>query len=58
MFENREEFGIFESDVRGIALIYFDMGSLLLIGGWILLLTLVAVLELCRGKSRGALRAI
>nr|YP_009744373.1 NADH dehydrogenase subunit 6 [Cynoglossus roulei]QIE13327.1 NADH dehydrogenase subunit 6 [Cynoglossus roulei]QNO35774.1 NADH dehydrogenase subunit 6 [Cynoglossus roulei] len=58
LFENREEFGIFESDVRGMALMYFDVGSLLLIGGWMLLLTLIAVLELCRGNSRGALRAV
>lgn len=58
LFENWEEFGIFESDVRGMALMYSDVGSLLLIGGWMLLLTLIAVLELCRGNSRGALRAV
>ncbi|YP_008815282.1 NADH dehydrogenase subunit 6 (mitochondrion) [Pyrgilauda ruficollis] len=46
------------SDFSGAALLYSDGVGLLLIGGWGLLLTLFVVLELVRGLSRGAIRAV
>nr|YP_010157452.1 NADH dehydrogenase subunit 6 [Mycerobas carnipes]QRG01600.1 NADH dehydrogenase subunit 6 [Mycerobas carnipes] len=46
------------SDFSGVALLYSDGVGLLLIGGWGLLLTLFVVLELVRGLSRGAIRAV
>nr|QPP19889.1 NADH dehydrogenase subunit 6 [Cynoglossus monopus] len=58
LLENLEDFGVCEGDARGVALIYCDVGSLLLISGWMLLLTLFVVLELTRGHSYGPLRAI
>lgn len=33
-------------------------GGILVMGAWVLLLTLFVVLELTRGLSRGALRAV
>nr|AJD83559.1 NADH dehydrogenase subunit 6 [Cynoglossus trigrammus] len=58
LLENFEDFGIFESDARGMAVMYSEMGPLLMVSGCMLLLTLFAVLELTRGFSRGPLRAI
>ena len=46
------------SDFSGVAALYSDGVGLLLIGGWGLLLTLFVVLELVRGLSRGAIRAV
>nr|YP_009306734.1 NADH dehydrogenase subunit 6 [Eophona migratoria]AOQ30869.1 NADH dehydrogenase subunit 6 [Eophona migratoria] len=46
------------SDFSGVALLYSKGVGLLLIGGWGLLLTLFVVLELVRGLSRGAIRAV
>nr|YP_009231377.1 NADH dehydrogenase subunit 6 [Passer ammodendri]ALV90081.1 NADH dehydrogenase subunit 6 [Passer ammodendri] len=46
------------SDFGGAALLYSDGVGLLLVGGWGLLLTLFVVLELVRGLSRGAIRAV
>nr|YP_009111815.1 NADH dehydrogenase subunit 6 [Montifringilla nivalis]AHN16466.1 NADH dehydrogenase subunit 6 [Montifringilla nivalis] len=46
------------SDFSGAALLYSEGVGLLLIGGWGLLLTLFVVLELVRGLSRGAIRAV
>lgn len=46
------------SDFSGAALLYSDGVGLLLVGGWGLLLTLFVVLELVRGLSRGAIRAV
>lgn len=37
---------------------YSSGGGILLLGAWVLLLTLFVVLELTRGLSRGALRAV
>nr|AIU45744.1 NADH dehydrogenase subunit 6 [Drepane punctata]AJW76259.1 NADH dehydrogenase subunit 6 [Drepane longimana] len=51
-------FSMFRGDVGGVALLYSLGGGMLLIGGWVLLLTLFVVLELTRGLSRGALRAV
>lgn len=52
------EFSMFRGDVGGVALIYSLGGGMLVIGAWVLLLTLFVVLELTRGLSRGALRAV
>nr|YP_009136934.1 NADH dehydrogenase subunit 6 [Strongylura anastomella]AKE32156.1 NADH dehydrogenase subunit 6 [Strongylura anastomella] len=52
------ELSMFRGDVGGVALIYSSGGSLLVLGAWVLLLTLFVVLELTRGLSRGALRAV
>nr|YP_010888040.1 NADH dehydrogenase subunit 6 [Phylloscopus reguloides]WJJ67703.1 NADH dehydrogenase subunit 6 [Phylloscopus reguloides] len=46
------------SDFGGVAVLYSWGVGLLLIGGWGLLLTLFVVLELVRGLSRGAIRAV
>nr|ARU77553.1 NADH dehydrogenase subunit 6 [Crenichthys baileyi moapae] len=45
-------------DVGGVAMMYSSGGFLLILGGWVLLLTLFVVLELTRGMARGALRAV
>ena len=52
------EFSVFRGDIGGVALIYSSGGWLLIISAWVLLLTLFVVLELTRGISRGALRAV
>nr|WMC20747.1 NADH dehydrogenase subunit 6 [Prunella collaris] len=46
------------SDFSGVAVLYSEGVGLLLVGGWGLLLTLFVVLELVRGMSRGAIRAV
>nr|YP_009414900.1 NADH dehydrogenase subunit 6 [Napothera epilepidota]AST23691.1 NADH dehydrogenase subunit 6 [Napothera epilepidota] len=45
-------------DFSGVAVLYSSGVGLFLIGGWGLLLTLFVVLELVRGLSRGAIRAV
>lgn len=45
-------------DFSGVAMFYSCGAGLFLIGGWGLLLTLFVVLELVRGLSRGAIRAV
>nr|YP_007026984.1 NADH dehydrogenase subunit 6 [Petroica boodang]AFX81782.1 NADH dehydrogenase subunit 6 [Petroica boodang] len=45
-------------DFSGVAMFYSWGVGLLLTGGWGLLLTLFVVLELVRGLSRGAIRAV
>nr|QFK69654.1 NADH dehydrogenase subunit 6 [Ficedula albicilla] len=45
-------------DFSGVSVLYSWGAGLLLIGGWGLLLTLFVVLELVRGLSRGAIRAV
>ncbi|YP_004285825.1 NADH dehydrogenase subunit 6 (mitochondrion) [Channa argus] len=52
------EFSVVRGDVGGVAVMYSSGGGLLVIGAWVLLLTLFVVLELTRGLSRGALRAV
>nr|QWE36875.1 NADH dehydrogenase subunit 6 [Labidesthes sicculus]QWE37252.1 NADH dehydrogenase subunit 6 [Labidesthes sicculus] len=52
------EMSVFRGDVGGVALIYSSGGGVLILGVWVLLLTLFVVLELTRGLSRGALRAV
>nr|YP_009040185.1 NADH dehydrogenase subunit 6 [Pericrocotus ethologus]AGI78567.1 NADH dehydrogenase subunit 6 [Pericrocotus ethologus] len=46
------------SDFSGVAMFYSCGAGLFLIAGWGLLLTLFVVLELVRGLSRGAIRAV
>nr|AJD76703.1 NADH dehydrogenase subunit 6 [Pseudocarcharias kamoharai]WNH23205.1 NADH dehydrogenase subunit 6 [Pseudocarcharias kamoharai] len=45
-------------DLMGVALLYADGGWMLVLSGWMLLLTLFVVLELTRGLSWGTLRVI
>nr|ACJ43893.1 NADH dehydrogenase subunit 6 [Ichthyosaura alpestris] len=45
-------------ELGGVGGMYFSGGGLLIIAGWGLLLTLFVVLEVTRGASRGALRAV
>nr|YP_009725002.1 NADH dehydrogenase subunit 6 [Phylloscopus borealis]QBS16232.1 NADH dehydrogenase subunit 6 [Phylloscopus borealis]WJJ67677.1 NADH dehydrogenase subunit 6 [Phylloscopus borealis] len=45
-------------DFGGVGVLYSWGAGLFLIGGWGLLLTLFVVLELVRGLSRGAIRAV
>lgn len=52
------EFSVFRGDMAGVALMYSGGGWILVVSAWVLLLTLFVVLELCRGLSRGALRAV
>nr|BBU25642.1 NADH dehydrogenase subunit 6 [Phenacostethus smithi] len=49
---------IFRGDMGGVALMYSSGGWMLVLGAWVLLLTLFVVLELTRGLSRGSLRAV
>nr|YP_002586827.1 NADH dehydrogenase subunit 6 [Barbourisia rufa]BAH15205.1 NADH dehydrogenase subunit 6 [Barbourisia rufa] len=53
-----KEFAVFRGDIGGVALLYSLGGGMLVISAWVLLLTLLVVLELTRGLSRGALRAV
>nr|QGX86701.1 NADH dehydrogenase subunit 6 [Glaucostegus granulatus] len=56
-----EEIGGLEmvrGDFSGVALLYSYGGGMLVLSGWMLLLTLFVVLELTRGMSWGALRAV
>nr|AKS03562.1 NADH dehydrogenase subunit 6 [Centropyge aurantia] len=52
------EFSVSRGDIGGVALMYSSGGGLLVVGAWVLLLTLFVVLELTRGFSRGTLRAV
>nr|YP_010130059.1 NADH dehydrogenase subunit 6 [Heniochus acuminatus]QPZ50532.1 NADH dehydrogenase subunit 6 [Heniochus acuminatus] len=52
------DFSVFRGDVGGVALMYSFGGGMLVISAWVLLLTLLVVLELTRGLSRGTLRAV
>nr|WNH21086.1 NADH dehydrogenase subunit 6 [Symphysanodon typus] len=53
-----EELSVMRGDMEGVALMYSGGGGMLFLGAWVLLLTLFVVLELTRGSSRGALRAV
>nr|YP_009690118.1 NADH dehydrogenase subunit 6 [Caracara plancus]YP_009690131.1 NADH dehydrogenase subunit 6 [Caracara cheriway]QEG56895.1 NADH dehydrogenase subunit 6 [Caracara plancus]QEG56908.1 NADH dehydrogenase subunit 6 [Caracara cheriway] len=52
--------GVFSvrSDFSGVAMFYLYGVGMFLVAGWGLLLTLFVVLELVRGLSRGAIRAV
>nr|YP_008815359.1 NADH dehydrogenase subunit 6 [Pristis clavata]AGW52248.1 NADH dehydrogenase subunit 6 [Pristis clavata] len=45
-------------DFSGVALLYSYGGGMLVLGGWMLFLTLFVVLELTRGMSWGVLRVV
>nr|WMI35246.1 NADH dehydrogenase subunit 6 [Sphoeroides pachygaster]WMI35272.1 NADH dehydrogenase subunit 6 [Sphoeroides pachygaster] len=49
---------MFRGDVDGVAFMYFHGGGALMAGAWVLMLTLLVVLELTRGLCWGALRAV
>nr|BDI08610.1 NADH dehydrogenase subunit 6 [Parabotia curtus] len=53
-----KEFSMLRGDTSGVAMMYLSGGGMLVICAWVLLLTLFVVLELTRGLSRGALRAV
>nr|YP_004733556.1 NADH dehydrogenase subunit 6 [Hemiodopsis gracilis]BAK42119.1 NADH dehydrogenase subunit 6 [Hemiodopsis gracilis]BBU25538.1 NADH dehydrogenase subunit 6 [Hemiodopsis gracilis] len=55
---DNKEFFVVRGDTSGVALLYSFGGGMLIVSGWVLLLTLFVVLELTRGLSRGALRAV
>nr|YP_009228998.1 NADH dehydrogenase subunit 6 [Priacanthus macracanthus]ALS20283.1 NADH dehydrogenase subunit 6 [Priacanthus macracanthus]BBU25915.1 NADH dehydrogenase subunit 6 [Priacanthus macracanthus] len=56
--EELGEFYVHRGDTGGVALMYSSGGGMLMVSAWVLLLTLFVVLELTRGLSRGALRAV
>nr|YP_002907528.1 NADH dehydrogenase subunit 6 [Gnathonemus petersii]BAH58998.1 NADH dehydrogenase subunit 6 [Gnathonemus petersii]BAJ54309.1 NADH dehydrogenase subunit 6 [Gnathonemus petersii] len=56
--EELKELSVVRGDFSGVALMYSSGGWMLMICGWVLLLTLFVVLELTRGLSRGTLRAV
>nr|YP_009685606.1 NADH dehydrogenase subunit 6 [Fundulopanchax amieti]QDT76572.1 NADH dehydrogenase subunit 6 [Fundulopanchax amieti] len=58
LWDNLCDLNTFQGDMAGVALMYFNGGWLLLIGAWVLLLTLFIVLELTRGTNRGVLRLV
>nr|WNH19356.1 NADH dehydrogenase subunit 6 [Neoepinnula americana] len=56
--DDMQEFSVFRGDMAGVALMYSLGGGMLVISGWVLLLTLFVVLELTRGMGRGTIRAV
>ncbi|YP_009037623.1 NADH dehydrogenase subunit 6 (mitochondrion) [Sparus aurata] len=56
--EEFHELAVHRGDAAGVALMYMPGGKMLMIAAWTLLLTLFVVMELVRGKNRGALRSI
>nr|WNH20619.1 NADH dehydrogenase subunit 6 [Bathyuroconger vicinus] len=53
-----QDLSVLRGDFSGVSFMYNLGGEMLIICGWALLLTLFVVLELTRGRSRGALRTI
>nr|YP_009227653.1 NADH dehydrogenase subunit 6 [Hampala macrolepidota]AHA41611.1 NADH dehydrogenase subunit 6 [Hampala macrolepidota] len=53
-----KEFSVLRGDVGGVAVMYSFGGGMLVICAWVLLLTLLVVLELTRGLGRGTVRAV
>nr|YP_009029985.1 NADH dehydrogenase subunit 6 [Pristiophorus japonicus]BAO79377.1 NADH dehydrogenase subunit 6 [Pristiophorus japonicus] len=49
---------VVRADFGGVAMLYSSGGGMLVLGGWVLLLTLFVILELTRGLSHGALRVV
>nr|WOR86698.1 NADH dehydrogenase subunit 6 [Sarcocheilichthys sinensis fukiensis] len=58
IIDGLKEFSMLRGDVGGVAVMYSLGGAMLVICAWVLLLTLLVVLELTRGLSRGTLRAV
>nr|YP_009316720.1 NADH dehydrogenase subunit 6 [Squalus formosus]AOW31971.1 NADH dehydrogenase subunit 6 [Squalus formosus] len=56
--EEMSNLEIIRGDFGGVALLYANGGIMLVLGGWVLLLTLFVILELTRGLSYGTLRVI
>nr|AWT08140.1 NADH dehydrogenase subunit 6 [Sternopygus aequilabiatus] len=56
--DGAKEFFMLRGDTSGVAMMYSLGGGMLIVCAWVLLLTLFVVLELTRGLSRGALRAV
>nr|BBH37290.1 NADH dehydrogenase subunit 6 [Gobiodon micropus] len=56
--EGYSELSATRGELGGVALMYSWGGWVLVVGAWVLLLTLFVVLEVVRGSSRGALRAV
>nr|YP_009943964.1 NADH dehydrogenase subunit 6 [Vireo altiloquus]QOD95808.1 NADH dehydrogenase subunit 6 [Vireo altiloquus] len=55
---NNAGLSVIRSDFSGVAMLYSRGSGMFLVAGWGLLLTLFVVLELVRGVSRGAIRAV
>nr|BAX09187.1 NADH dehydrogenase subunit 6 [Enneapterygius etheostomus] len=53
-----QEFFVMRGDMAGVAVMYSMGGGMLVLAGGVLLLALLVILELTRGVSRGALRAV
>nr|WOR86672.1 NADH dehydrogenase subunit 6 [Sarcocheilichthys sinensis] len=58
IIDGLKEFSMLRGDVGGVAVMYSLGGAMLVICAWVLLLTLLVVLELTRGLSRGTLRVV
>ena len=58
MVDEFKELSVLRGDSSGVALIFSSGGGVLVACAGVLLLTLFVVLELTRGLSRGALRAV
>nr|YP_010156098.1 NADH dehydrogenase subunit 6 [Leiognathus ruconius]QQY85699.1 NADH dehydrogenase subunit 6 [Leiognathus ruconius] len=52
------EFSVLRADTGGVGALYSAGGGMLVVAAFVLLLALFVVLELTRGLSRGALRAV
>nr|YP_003457029.1 NADH dehydrogenase subunit 6 [Haplophryne mollis]BAI77350.1 NADH dehydrogenase subunit 6 [Haplophryne mollis] len=53
-----ESFCMVRDDAVGVSMMYLYGGTMLVVSAWVLLLTLLVVLELTRALSRGAIRAV
>nr|YP_010501336.1 NADH dehydrogenase subunit 6 [Oregonichthys crameri]UXB56441.1 NADH dehydrogenase subunit 6 [Oregonichthys crameri]UXB56519.1 NADH dehydrogenase subunit 6 [Oregonichthys crameri] len=58
IIDGLKELSMLRGDIGGVAMMYSLGGAMLVICAWVLLLTLLVVLELTRGLSRGTLRAV
>nr|YP_009003715.1 NADH dehydrogenase subunit 6 [Urogymnus granulatus]AHG30984.1 NADH dehydrogenase subunit 6 [Urogymnus granulatus] len=56
--EEGMEMSMVRGDFSGVAMLYSWGGGMLILGGWMLFLTLFVVLELTRGVSWGSLRTV
>nr|WNH37585.1 NADH dehydrogenase subunit 6 [Etmopterus bigelowi] len=56
--EEMNSLEMIRGDFGGVALLYSNGGIMLVLGGWVLLLTLFVILELTRGLSYGTLRVV
>nr|NP_740008.1 NADH dehydrogenase subunit 6 [Indostomus paradoxus]BAC23604.1 NADH dehydrogenase subunit 6 [Indostomus paradoxus] len=53
-----EGFLVWGGDMSGVSAVYAEGWAILMLGAWVLLMTLFVVLEVIRGHARGALRAV